>query len=128
MIEEKIKELKGQTVLLAFSRGKDAIVTWLYLREHDINVIPVYYSLCPEIEFVNESLSYYEKYFQQKIEVLPSERYADMIQCGVFLTKSRSELADTLEFTGYDKKQLNQYMRKKFSQKDKVGYLLQKEF
>jgi hypothetical protein len=55
--------LKGQTVLLAFSRGKDSIAAWLALRAADVNVIPYYLYGVPDLEFVDESLRYFADFF-----------------------------------------------------------------
>lgn len=70
---ETIREVrKSQNkTLLAFSTGKDAIAAWLAIREHFDEVVPYYLYLVPELEFVEESLSYYEKFFGVKITRLP---------------------------------------------------------
>lgn len=57
--------------LLAFSTGKDAIASWLAIREHFEEVVPYYLYLVPDLEFVEESLSYYERFFGVKITRLP---------------------------------------------------------
>jgi hypothetical protein len=54
------KERYGDKTLLAFSRGKDSIAVALALRD-DIEVIPFHYDDLPGLEFVEESLAYYEK-------------------------------------------------------------------
>ena len=63
--------LSGQTVLLAFSRGKDSIAAWLALRDAGVNVIPYHLYLIPGLEWVGESLAYYEDWFGTKIINLP---------------------------------------------------------
>lgn len=57
--------------LLAFSCGKDAIATWLKLREHFENIHAYYLYLVPGLEFIEESLAYYERYFGLRIRRLP---------------------------------------------------------
>lgn len=67
--KEAIEWLRGEgveRVLLAFSRGKDAIGAWLRLREA-FEVIPIHYVLVPGLRFVEDSLEYYEQYFGTKI-------------------------------------------------------------
>lgn len=63
---QKVREMQDKT-LLAFSTGKDAIAAWLAIREHFDEVIPYYLYLIPDLEFVEESLAYYEKFFGTKI-------------------------------------------------------------
>lgn len=62
---------KQNKTLLAFSTGKDAIAAWLAIRDHFDEVIPYYLYLIPDLEFVEESLAYYEKFFGAKIIRLP---------------------------------------------------------
>ena len=67
---ECVREKQSET-LLAFSTGKDAIATWLAIRPAFDNVHPYYLYLVPGLEFVDESLDYYERFFQTKIVRLP---------------------------------------------------------
>lgn len=57
--------------LLAFSTGKDAIAAWLAIRDSFEAVHPYYLYLVPGLEFVEESLAYYERFFGQSIRRLP---------------------------------------------------------
>lgn len=57
--------------MLAFSTGKDAIAAWLALRPHFDEVHPYYLYLVPGLEFVEESLAYYEQFFGCRIARLP---------------------------------------------------------
>ncbi len=56
-------QLAGQTVILAFSRGKDSLAAWLALREAGVTVIPYHMYLIPDLRFVDESLAYYAGWF-----------------------------------------------------------------
>lgn len=62
---------KHNRTLLAFSRGKDAIAAWLAMREAFDEVIPYHLTLVPGLEFVEESLDYYERFFGVRIVQLP---------------------------------------------------------
>lgn len=55
------KERYGEKTLIAFSRGKDSIATALALRDTGLDLIPFHYDDLPGMEFVEESLAYYEK-------------------------------------------------------------------
>jgi hypothetical protein len=68
-----IAEIRKQTdtILLAFSCGKDAIAAWLELRKHFTRIVPYYMYLVPDLEFVEKSLRYYESVFGCHIYRLP---------------------------------------------------------
>lgn len=63
---ERIRQ-DGHTVLLAFSRGKDSLSCWQVLRENGFTVLPIHMDICPGLQFVEDSLAYYEDHFQTKI-------------------------------------------------------------
>lgn len=67
---QKVREGQAET-LLAFSTGKDAIAAWLAIRDSFERVHPYYLYLVPGLEFVEESLTYYEQFFGVKIARLP---------------------------------------------------------
>ena len=77
--EEVIGQVRAacQDTLLAFSAGKDAIAAWLAIRPHFERVIPYYLYLVPGLEFVEESLAFYERFFGAKIARLPHSRLYD---------------------------------------------------
>lgn len=66
----EVRKRQSET-LLAFSTGKDAVAAWLAIREHFDRVHPYYLYLVPGLEFVEESLGYYEQFFGEKIARLP---------------------------------------------------------
>jgi hypothetical protein len=57
------EELAGQTVILAFSRGKDSLAAWLALRDAGVKVVPYHMHLVPGLRFVEESLAYFADWF-----------------------------------------------------------------
>lgn len=61
----------GRPVLLAFSRGKDSLAAWLALRDAGVEVRPFHLYLVPGLEFVDESVAFYEDYFGTRIPQLP---------------------------------------------------------
>lgn len=70
---ETIAEVRKRhsETMLAFSTGKDAIAAWLAIRDHFDRVHPYYLYLVPGLEFVEESLAYYEQFFGVRIARLP---------------------------------------------------------
>ena len=64
---EVAREIGGDTIVLAFSRGKDSLATWLELRE-TFTIIPYYCYMVPGgLSYERDSLDYYEDYFGQHI-------------------------------------------------------------
>jgi hypothetical protein len=61
----------GQPMLLSFSRGKDSIAAWLAMREAGIEVIPFHLYRVPDVAFVEESIAYFEDWFDTRILQLP---------------------------------------------------------
>lgn len=70
---EYISDLCGGVSLLAFSRGKDSVVAWLKMRRYFKKIVPYFlYSIPPRpMTFEEESLRYYEDFFQTEIIRLP---------------------------------------------------------
>lgn len=66
----RVREHQPQT-LLAFSRGKDAVAAWIALRPHFDRIIPYYLYTIPGLEFEEESLDYFERFFGERIVRLP---------------------------------------------------------
>lgn len=56
---------------LGFSTGKDSLVGLDLLLKENINVIPIYFYICPDLEFIEDNITKYEKLFSIKIERLP---------------------------------------------------------
>ena len=62
--------------LISFSRGKDAIASYLLIREtFGEKIVPFYLYGIPDIEFVEESLTYYEKMMGTGIYRLPQPMF-----------------------------------------------------
>ena len=72
------------TAILAFSTGKDSIAAWLQLRRHFKRIVPYYCYTVPELKFVEESLAYYEDFFETHIYRLPHRSLARFLRYMVF--------------------------------------------
>lgn len=81
----------GATVMLAFSAGKDSIAAWLKMRGHFDRIIPVYKYLIPNLEFMEESLQYYERFFATPIVRIPHNALYRMLGACVFQPPGRWE-------------------------------------
>ncbi len=69
---ERVAAKAGGTCLLAFSRGKDSVCAWLYLRRFFERVIPFHCASVPHLGYADEYIGYCEKFFGAKVE-----RYMD---------------------------------------------------
>lgn len=104
---ETIKEVakRQKKSLLAFSCGKDAVATWLAIREYFDEIVPYYLYLVPDLEFVNESIDYYERFFGTKIVQLPHPSLYRMLNNFVYQPPERCliiEQANLPEFEYVD--------------------------
>lgn len=84
-----VREESCGTTLLSFSRGKDSIGAYLALRD-TFEIIPYHLFLVPGLEFVEESLAYYEKAFGTKIWNLPHPSFYSWLNCYVFQTPAHA--------------------------------------
>lgn len=62
---------EDRPVLLAFSCGKDALASWIALRESGVEVVPYYMYYVPGLRFVEETLDRFEQEFGQRIARYP---------------------------------------------------------
>ncbi len=71
--KEVIAKLKAlnEPVLLAFSCGKDSIAAWIALEDAGIEVVPCYLYVVPHMQFVDDSIKYFERVFNKKIYQYP---------------------------------------------------------
>lgn len=97
----------GPRTLLAFSTGKDAIAAALALRPHFDEIIPIYYYLVPGLDFVEESLNYYERnlFGGRHIYRLPHPSLYRWLGHGVFQPPHRLpvlEAANLVQFSHTD--------------------------
>ena len=105
----EVRKTQSET-LLAFSTGKDAIATWLQLREHFDKVHAYYLYLVPGLEFVEESLAYYEKFFGAKITRLPHPSLHRWLNSFTFQPPERVAVIKQAQLPWHDYKDIRQVM------------------
>lgn len=98
--------------LLAFSTGKDAIASWLAIWDHFDEVVPYYLYLVPDLEFVEESLSYYERFFGVKITRLPHPSLHRWLNNFVFQTPENCLCIEQARLPDFDYIHVQQAMTK----------------
>lgn len=97
VLNKKIRDITGDTVILMFSRGKDSIVAFYELKKYWGNIILIHQYLHPNLCFVNDSLKYFEDKFQTKIYNIPHCSLYRMVNENVFQSPQTS---DNIEFLG----------------------------
>lgn len=106
--DETIKNIatRSPRVFLSFSRGKDSIAAWLKMRGQFQEIVPVFMYLVPDLEFEEESLAYYEKFFDTKIIRVPNPNLHRMLRELVFQPPERCEIIEKANFPKYDRDDL----------------------
>lgn len=99
---EYVKEQHGAKVLLSFSTGKDSIACWLQLRKHGIEVYPVYMYSIPDLEFVEQSLRYFERVFDSRILRLPHPSLYRQLNALVFQPPEHCAVIEQANLLEYD--------------------------
>ena len=64
---ERISKESDGVTFLGFSRGKDSIAAWIYLKRFFKRIIPFHCASVPHLKFVDDSLEYYEDFFATKV-------------------------------------------------------------
>lgn len=88
------------TVLLAFSRGKDSIAAWLLLREAGFRVVPFHMEIVPRLPFVQRSLAWFERYFDTPIVRVLHPNFLHWFRTMSFQGPGRCGLISALDETG----------------------------
>ena len=112
-----ISSISGGRCLLGFSRGKDSIAAWLYLREFFTEVIPFHCSSIPHLSFVDESLDYYESIFKTKILRCLSGEITTALANLVYQPLEDEAEIDEMELWNYNNYDVFKLLRRKYGEK-----------
>lgn len=88
------------SIVLAFSTGKDSIAAWLQARKYFKKIVPYYAYCVPGLEFVEKSLKYYEEFFETRIYRVPHKAFFEWLNCNIFQPPERKETIIDLELPG----------------------------
>lgn len=91
------------TAILMMSGGKDAVASWLQMREHFTRIVPVFCYLVPGLEFQEKYLSYLEEFFGTRIVRMPHPRLYEMLQadtCQHPTVKGLCQMLPRFDFAG----------------------------
>jgi hypothetical protein len=112
--EEVIAEVRRENprCMISFSTGKDAIGAHLAIRDHFDEVVPYYLYLVPGLEFVDESLDYYERHlFGRRIIRLPHPSLIRMLNGFVFQPPERCKVIEELDLYEHDYEDIAESIR-----------------
>lgn len=98
LCEQMAKEC--DTAILAFSTGKDSIAAWLQMRRYFKRIVPYYCYTVPGLEFVEDSLRYYEDFFGTHIFRLPHRSLARFLRYMIFQAPERVTAIESIDLPG----------------------------
>jgi hypothetical protein len=102
------KECGHRECMLAFSCGKDSIAAYLAIRKKFDRVVPYFMYGIPDLEFVEESLRYYEReMFDEPIIRMPHPSFYMQLHHCIFQPPDRVPLLHAAKLGQYD----HDYMR-----------------
>lgn len=104
---------RSPKAMLSFSRGKDSIASWLAMRDAFEEVIPFHLYLVPGLEFVEESLAYFERLMGCPIINLPHPSLWRMLNEGVFQPPERMATIHACLMPDYDYEDIRQAVLEK---------------
>jgi hypothetical protein len=111
---EQIASISGGRCFLGFSRGKDSIAAWLFLREFFDTIIPFHCASVPHLSFVDESIGYFERKFETKIYRCLGGETSTAIQNLIYQPLEDEEGIDALELLKYDNHDIVALLREKY--------------
>ncbi len=106
-----VRAESGDTCLLAFSAGKDAVCAWIQARRYFGRVVPLYRYLVPGLEFVEDGLAYYERAFGTPIYRVPHPSIYRMLNNLVFQPPERCAAIERARLPRITYAQTNDHVR-----------------
>lgn len=104
MLDFSIVMKSNRKVVLSFSCGKDSLAAWVVLKQLGFEVVPFYMQVVPGLEFVENSIRYYEKHFKTHIYRTISPTLYHWIKTNSSQTPERQHVIEWLNLPifGYD--------------------------
>lgn len=108
--------------LLSFSRGKDAIAAWLAIRDAFDEVIPFHLTLVPGLEFVEESLQDFERFFGVRIIRMTHPSLYRWLNGMTFQPPERCEVIEQAGLPDFDYTDVRECIVKHLGLQDDILY------
>jgi 3'-phosphoadenosine 5'-phosphosulfate sulfotransferase (PAPS reductase)/FAD synthetase len=95
------------TIMVAFSTGKDSIATYLRVKDEFPRVELFFRYFIPDLEFMERRVQYYEETFNVKIHRVPSPHLYRMLRNFLWQPPHRVGLIDSMEIPPLTYEQIN---------------------
>lgn len=115
---EEIAIASHGTCFLGFSRGKDSLCSWLFLRNFFDRIIPFHSVSVPGLGFINRSLEYYESFFKTEIIRYIEGDTLEGLRCLTFQPPHDEADIDALNLFEIHNVKFADMLRKKFNLPD----------
>lgn len=126
MPSEKLCELRAKeqngVSFLSFSMGKDSIGAWIQMRRHFETIIPVYFHPFPGLEFIDNTVAYYEEVFDTRIISIPHPSFIRMLDELVLQVPERAKVIEQLGFFQYSYEDIFYEIEKELNMPDNIYY------
>lgn len=113
---------QNRIAFISFSMGKDSIGAWLQMRKYFDYIIPVYFTPFPGLQFIADSIGYYEKFFGTRIIQVPHPSFMRFFNSVVFQPPERIPILENLYFDDYEYEDIFDYLRSELSIGDDIYY------
>lgn len=107
-----VAEVSGDTCLLSFSGGKDALCAWIQVKRHFRKVVPFYLYTVPGLQFIEDGLRRYEDHFGIEIIRLPHPSLYRMLRNLVFQPPERCAAIEAANLPNLTYQQVEAHARK----------------
>lgn len=109
----QVRKEFGPKTFLAFSGGKDSIACQIAMRGHFDEIIPFYFYLVPDLEFIEESLAYYERtlFGGRRIIRLPHPSLYRWLSSGIYQPPHHAPVLDAAQLVNFEYKDLHDALR-----------------
>lgn len=105
---------QSDTVMLAFSSGKDAVAAWLAMRDHRPafkRIVPFYLYAVPGLEFIEKSLRYYEAFFGTRIIRMPQPWLYNALASNVYQPPCHRPIIKAARMAGVTREDVRRAIR-----------------
>lgn len=107
-----IADVSGDTALVSFSCGKDAVAAWFQCKRYFRRLVPFYLYLVPGLEFVEDGLRYFEERLETPILRVPHPSFPRMLREMVFQPAERCQDIEFTELPRLTYEQVEAHVRK----------------
>lgn len=110
---EYMSDLSNGNTLLAFSAGKDSIVTWLKIKRYFKKIVPYYLYCIPggPLSFTETALKYYEDFFGARIIRLPHPALYHFWNNAVFQAPENLRILEDSDLCDFTYEDINELVR-----------------